>query len=272
MATTKPRALVVLSGGQDSTCCLAIALLSSRFSGVDCITFDYNQRHDIEIASAQKVAKLLGVQSLEVIKVGPVLAGTSPLTDHTEQLEQYTDFESMDKIIGSRVEKTFVPMRNSLFLTIAANRAVCLGATHIYTGVCQADNANYPDCRATFLQAQEAAINEALGFGPLDPRRISIVAPLINVTKAQAIRDSVRQGYYPYLAFTHTAYDGKYPPTGQDHATVLRAQGFLEAGVPDPLVVRAWMEGVMELPSTPNYAKAQVEKVTPIIQALVNRL
>lgn len=269
---TKPRALVVLSGGQDSTCCLAIAKLSSRFSGVSAVTFDYGQRHSIEIDAARNIAKLLGIERHEVVEVGAILAGTSPLTNRGEKLEQYTDFESMDKIIGNRVEKTFVPMRNSLFLTIAANRAVCEGATHIYTGVCQADNANYPDCRATFLVAQEAAINEALGFEVLDPRRLNLVAPLMHTSKAQAITDSVRQGYYPYLAFTHTAYDGQYPPIGRDHATVLRAQGFLEAAVPDPLVVRAWMENKMELPNTPNYGAAVVAKVRPIITQLSSRL
>lgn len=270
--SAKTKALVVLSGGQDSTCCLAIAKLRSEHSEVVAITFDYNQRHRIELDAARTVARLMGITNHSVLAIGPILQGTSPLTDPGEQLEQYKDFASMEKIIGDRVEKTFVPMRNSLFLTLAANRAVCMGATVIYTGVCQADNANYPDCRATFISAQEEAINQALGFEVLDPRRIRIFTPLMHQSKADAIRESVRLGYYHFLAYTHTAYDGQYPPIGNDHATVLRAQGFLEADVPDPLVVRAAMEGRMPLPATPNYRGPLVHKVEKVLVSLAKRV
>lgn len=263
----KDKALVVLSGGQDSTTCLAFA--KQHHSEVIAVSMNYGQRHSRELESAVQVAALLAVP-LEVIMVGPLLKGTSPLVNQAEELEQYQDFESMDKIIGDRVEKTFVPMRNALFLTIAANRAVVEGCTNIYTGVCQADNANYPDCRLTFINAQEKAINEALGFTePGEGGAIHIVTPLMEMTKAQSIQrllqmpsgraigwdasSAVSLGYFPLLAFTHTSYDGKYPPTDQNHANVLRAQGFFEAGVADPLVVRAWMEGRMTLPDTGNY-------------------
>lgn len=241
-------ALVVLSGGQDSTMCLHWA--KQLFGVVHAITFLYGQRHEREVASAQAVAKIVGVESHEFINLGAgVLQGTSPLTNNKEQLETYTSYEQMDAVIGNRVEKTFVPMRNALFLTIAANRAVVLGCDSIVTGVCEADNANYPDCRQSFIRAQESAIAEALG-----DTRITVCAPLMNVSKAGSVRWAHDAGWFTTLAFTHTAYDGKYPPTGSDHASVLRAQGFLEAGLPDPLVVRAWNEGLMDLPSTPNYA------------------
>lgn len=247
------KALVILSGGQDSTTCLALAM--KTYDEVAAITFDYGQRHSREIQAARDVAKLCGVTNHEVLTIGAILEGTSPLTDQSQPLEQYQNYASMDAIIGSRVEKTFVPMRNALFLTIAANRAVCMGATYLVTGVCEADNANYPDCRQAFIKAQELAINAALGFGWHDADYINIVTPLMYLTKAQSIQKLTAFGGYPLLAFTHTAYDGQYPPVGQDHASVLRAQGFVEAGVPDPLIVRAAMEGLLQTyPATKNYA------------------
>ncbi len=134
------KALVILSGGQDSTTCLFWAL--QNFEEVHCITFDYGQRHRIEIDAACKVAQLAGCGDRhEIVTIPNILVSSSPLTSGNE-LEQYTDAESMDAIIGDRREKTFVPMRNALFLTIAANRAQALGITHIITGVGQMDNAN----------------------------------------------------------------------------------------------------------------------------------
>jgi 7-cyano-7-deazaguanine synthase len=253
--------LVVLSGGQDSTTVLFWA--KKWFKEVHAITFDYDQRHKIEIEAAKKVAQMAEVKSHEIVILGPILDGTSPLTDHNKELEQYETFDAMDSIIGNRIEKTFVPMRNALFLTIAANKAVCKGIVDLACGVCEADNANYPDCRGVFLDAQNLLIVRALG---LDIGRdaaeakslFRIYAPLLGFTKAQSIRLAMSfKGAYEALAYSHTSYDGKYPPTGKDHATVLRAKGFEEAGVPDPLILRAWKESLMELPETANYDKVR---------------
>lgn len=257
------KALVVLSGGQDSTTCLVMAVAQHGAENVAAVTFNYGQRHAIELQAARDVCFLLGVTEHEVADIGPILKSTSPLTDAGAPLETYTDFESMDKIIGDRVEKTFVPMRNALFLTLAANRAVCLGAKQIWAGVCQADNANYPDCRLDFINAQERAINEALGTAPVGGFRIGgeelfVVTPLLLMTKAQSIHELSSLGKLMVLAFTHTAYDGTYPPTSMDHASVLRAQGFVEAGLPDPLVLRARSEGLMELPASVNYSNGEL--------------
>ena len=244
------KALVVLSGGQDSTTCLYWA--KQRFDEVHTITFDYNQRHHREIEAASTIASLAGMSN-EIIKLGPILNGRSPLTDPTQALETYADHESMEKIIGDRVELTFVPMRNALFLTIAANRAVCIEAQHIVTGVCQADNANYPDCRRSFIDLQCDTINEALGSGG---SAVVIDTPLMDMSKAEGIRFALSMpGCYAALAYSHTAYDGAYPPTGSDHASTLRAHGFEQAGVPDPLVVRAYWEDEMPLPQTVNYVR-----------------
>lgn len=243
----KSKALVVLSGGQDSTTCLFWAKQFAQ--EVHAITFDYGQRHRIEIEAARKVAELAEVCTHEVVQVPNCLVSTSPLTSSNE-LERYESYEQMDKVIGDRVELTFVPMRNTLFLTIAANRAVALGCTHIVTGVCEQDNANYPDCREAYIRALETAINLSLGVDYLQ-----IETPLIHRTKADTVRlaRSLGEQAWEALAWSHTSYDGKYPPTDNNHANVLRAQGFLEAGEPDPLVLRAWKEGLMELPATSNY-------------------
>ena len=247
----KKKALVVLSGGQDSTTCLGWA--KQNFDEVHAITFDYGQRHSIEIDAAVKVAELLGVASHEIVQVPNCLVSTSPLTSNSE-LEQYENFNHMDSVIGSRVEKTFVPMRNTLFMTIAANRAVALGCKHIVTGICGEDNANYPDCTEGFRETFQDLMNISLGLSPLYEGRIEVVAPLMHMSKAETVllAKSI-PGCLRALAYSHTSYDGKYPPTDMNHSNVLRAHGFEEAGIPDPLVVRAWTQRLMELPETANY-------------------
>lgn len=263
------KALVILSGGQDSTTCLFWA--KQRFQEVHAVTFDYGQTHAEEIRAAARVACLADVITHHFVGLGPVLESTSPLTDSTQPLETYTDFDSMDEIIGDRVEKTFVPMRNALFLVMAANRAVALGCGVLVTGVCQADNANYPDCRNSFIRSMEATIGLSLG---LMHGSLRIDAPLMWLDKAQSIHFALEQkGCYPALAFTHTAYDGKYPPTGSDHASVLRAHGFFEAGLPDPLVIRAVMEGKMGMPPTTPYTNEhQIHLLAQDIHRLKGKL
>lgn len=247
-------AVVVFSGGQDSTTCLYWAI--QRYNKVLAITFDYNQRHRREIEAATTICKMAGVEH-EIIELGPILKGRSPLTNPNEPLETYTDYQSMDKIIGDRIELTFVPMRNALFLTIAANRATVFGASRIVTGVCQQDNANYPDCRKDFIWSQESTINVALGLPSrhLKPLSLTIDTPVIDLSKAGTIAMAKAiPGCMEAMAYSHTAYDGSYPPNGNDHASVLRAQGFVEADEPDPLILRAWREGKLEsLPLTTNY-------------------
>jgi 7-cyano-7-deazaguanine synthase len=247
------KALVVLSGGQDSTTCLAWA--KQYFDEVHAITFDYGQRHRIEIEAAIQVANILGVESHEIVVVPECLKSVSPLlSDNT--LEQYTDYHQMDEVIGDRVELTFVPLRNPFFFIIAANRAVKLGCESLVTGICEADNANYPDCRESFKIVFEDMINVALGNNCYQKENgwISIEAPLLHLTKAESVKlAKTLPGCMEALAYSHTSYDGKYPPTDMNHSNVLRAHGFEEAGEPDPLVVRAWREGRMDLPMTGNY-------------------
>lgn len=229
-------AIVVLSGGQDSTTCLYLA--RDMFDVVHAVTFDYGQSHIIEIASARKIANMAGVASHEVVQLGSVLASSSPLVDRSAKLETYADFETMDRTIGDRVELTFVPMRNLLFLAIAANRAVCHGARAIVVGISAADNANYPDCREVFADAMERVCNTAIG-AERSPK-LSIVAPLLDTDKAETVRLAARlPGCMDALAWSHTCYAGVFPPCGCCHACVLRAHGFAKAGIHDPLLQRA---------------------------------
>jgi 7-cyano-7-deazaguanine synthase len=258
------KALVVLSGGQDSTTCLFWAIAKFGAENVHAISFDYGQRHDIELESARKIAVMAGltpdeleVGRHEIIDVRNLLVSTSPLTSGN-QLDRYENFEAMEAEVGNRVEKTFVPMRNTLFLTIAANRAVALGCRHIVTGICQADNANYPDCTNPFKNRLQAAFNSSL-FGERHTKDDLVIdTPLMFMSKAESVKLAMTlPGCMDALAYSHTSYDGKYPPTDPNHSNLLRAKGFEEAGVPDPLVVRAVEEGLMSLPSTANYAELQ---------------
>lgn len=252
------KAMVVLSGGQDSTTALFWA--KQRYKEVHAVTIDYGQRHRIEIEAAKRVAQLAGIEvaNHQVINVEGVLRSASPLTSDSK-LEKYPDFKTMDKVIGDRVELTFVPMRNMLFFTIAANRAIEKGIRTLVTGICQEDNANYPDCREEFRYTVEQTINRSLGIVDFE-----IEAPLMFKTKAETVQLAMRlKGCYKALAYTHTSYDGQYPPIDNNHSNVLRAHGFEQAGVPDPLVIRAVEANLMQIPETDNYKQYRLRGVLP---------
>jgi 7-cyano-7-deazaguanine synthase len=211
-------ALVLLSGGQDSTTCLAWAL--ARFSEVHAVAFDYGQRHAVELESAQAVASEAGV-GLDIIPVHGL--GGSALTDHTAEVK--ADGGHMD------LPTTFVPGRNAVFLSIAAGLAVQRGAAHLVTGICQTDYSGYPDCRDDFRAAMEQALSLAVG-APL-----TIHAPLMKLTKAETVHLAASLGALGLLGKSHTCYQGARPPCRECPACVLRERGFNEAGLVDPLLV-----------------------------------
>lgn len=234
------KALVVLSGGQDSTTCLAMAMRDFGRENVSAITFDYGQRHSIEVFAARTVAELSSIRH-EVVEVSGILRGTSPLVDPSKEVDSYQDAASLP----GGPEKTFVPMRNTLFLTIAANRAVDIALQHkepvmIYTGLSQEDYGGYPDCREEFLSAFRHALHAGLDDPGIPP--VDITAPLLYLTKEKTVRLSESiEGARELLAWSHTCYKGEVPPCGHCHACLLRAKGFAEAGVTDPLVDRMEM-------------------------------
>lgn len=230
------KALVVLSGGQDSTTCLLWA--KAIFDEVHAVTFFYGQKHMIEIYAAKQIAQMAGV-SHKIIDLCGMLYGTSPLTDPSQTLETYDNPEQMASVIGGRVENTFVPLRNMLFLTVATSYAQQLGCHIVVTGVCQEDNANYPDCTAGFISSFEVAAREALGQHRTDfhGTMLTVATPLMHRTKAETVElASVFEGWEELMAESHTCYAGEVPPCGKCHACVLRADGFAKAGIADPLV------------------------------------
>lgn len=224
--------LVVLSGGQDSTTCLFWAKHVLKPKHLHAVTFNYGQKHKVEIASSRIIADMAGVASHEVIDIGPILIGSSPLVNDKFSVGRYASVDQLP----SGVEPTFVPGRNALFLTIAANRAVALGTSEIITGVCEADFAGYFDCRRIFITKVAEALSEGI-FGV--PDRLSIHTPLMQLTKKQSVELATQlEGCMEALTYSHTCYNDEVPPCGECHACLLRIRGFVEAGVPDPLMVR----------------------------------
>lgn len=218
--------MVVLSGGQDSVTCLYWAL--ARSESVVALTFDYGQRHRVELDCAAKIARHAGV-SHQVVNLGPVFTGSSPLTDLTRPVEHYSDAHSLP----GGLEDTFVPGRNMLFLAVAASRAYVEGCDSLVIGVSEEDFGGYPDCRKSFLDSMEKTIKEALD------REISIEAPLIHLDKRATVELAAElAGCWEALAYSHTCYEGKVPPCRECHACRLRQRGFAEAGRLDPLLER----------------------------------
>lgn len=221
------KAVVILSGGADSTICLGFALAQGY--EVHAITFDYGQRHKIEIESAKAIASLLNV-SHEVIELGSVLKSTSPLVSD-RPVETYASAD----VLPDGVASTFVPARNLLFLTIAANRAAVIGAKVIYIGVCETDFSGYYDCRASFIQSMEAAIGMGLDGTPTSYK---IKTPLMHFTKAQSVllaQEVFKDRFEEIMGHTCTCYSGVKGGCGQCAACLLRDRGFAEAGIEDPI-------------------------------------
>lgn len=218
-------ALLVFSGGQDSTTCLYWAL--KHFEEVRTLTFDYGQRHRIELECAKKIAQLAKVHN-EVLSIdtftelgGNALTGSEVVETHREN------------IIEEDLPNTFVPGRNLILLSFAAARAWQLGIENIVTGVCQTDYSGYPDCRKNTIEALQLALN--LGM----ERQFVLHTPLMLLTKAQTVRMAKDLGALDALSFSHTCYNGTFPPCGTCPACHLRHKGFSEAGVIDPLIKRA---------------------------------
>ena len=214
-------ALVILSGGQDSTTCLYWA--RDIFGEISAVTFDYGQRHRIEIESAKKIAFMAGVKK-HFIQDAKFINDLSP-SALTRDIEIKT---------GKGLPNTFVPGRNLFFISMAAVIAKNLGYDDLVTGVCQTDYSGYPDCRKDFIISIEKTIRCAMDWPGLD-----IWTPLMRRSKAEAIDLAQRfPGCMEALAYSHTCYEGKYPPCGKCPACLIRAKGFEEARIADPLIER----------------------------------
>ena len=217
------QALVVLSGGQDSTTCLYWALRQFGNGQVEAVTFDYGQRHRLELDCAARVAAQAGVPQT-VLPINTLAAlGGNALTETGIPVQDGVD-------VQTGLPNTFVPGRNLIFLTFAAALAYPRGIHHLVTGVAQTDYSGYPDCRQATIQALEQAIQLGMAYN------LTIHAPLMFKSKADTVRMADELGALPALADTHTCYNGVRPPCGECPACRLRARGFAEAGIADPLL------------------------------------
>ena len=225
------RAVVLLSGGLDSTTVAAMA----REQGftVYALSFDYGQNHKIELESAQRVAAKLGVQRHAIVKVDLRSFGGSALTSEQPVPKHRTAEE-----IGHGVPVTYVPARNTVFLSLALAWAETLGATDIFLGVNALDYSGYPDCRPEFIRAFETLANLGTKMGAEEGKRITIHTPLIAMTKKQIVEAGLRLGLD--YAMTTSCYDPdeRGEACGACDACLLRLKGFSEAGVADSAVYR----------------------------------
>jgi 7-cyano-7-deazaguanine synthase len=224
---TRFRAIVLLSGGLDSYTAAAIA----KSDGFDlyALTIAYGQRHAREIEAARAIARALGCARHLELPVDLRAIGGSSLTSD-ESVPRYRD-------VTAGIPSTYVPARNTIFLSLALAWAEALGATDIFIGVNALDYSGYPDCRPEFIRAFEALATLATRAG-VEGGRFCVHTPLIDLTKGQIIRRGLALGLD--YGLTHSCYDPapSGAPCGVCDSCILRAKGFAEAGAPDPLILR----------------------------------
>ena len=224
--STPPKSVCLLSGGLDSTTCLALA----RRDGFACyaLSFDYGQRHRFELEAAARVAAALGVERHIVAKIGLDAFGGSALTSEIPVPKARSLAE-----MGNGIPVTYVPARNTIFLSFALAWAEVLQSEAIFIGVNALDYSGYPDCRPEFIEAYERMANLATKTGVEGRTRLTIHTPLLRLSKAQIVTLARDLGV-PF-GLTHSCYDpapdGK--PCGACDACLLRRKGFEEAGIED---------------------------------------
>jgi 7-cyano-7-deazaguanine synthase len=221
------RAVVLLSGGLDSS--TAVAICRNEGYEIYALSFRYGQRHEREVAAAKKIAIALGVREHRVAEIDLRIFGGSALTDTIDVPKNRAESE-----IASGVPVTYVPARNTIFLSYALAWAEVLGASDIFIGVNALDYSGYPDCRPEFITAFENLANLATKSG-VEGQRFRIHAPLISLSKAEIIRRGTELGID--FSLTHSCYD---PTTdgracGRCDSCQIRLKGFREAGLQDPI-------------------------------------
>jgi 7-cyano-7-deazaguanine synthase len=221
------KAVVLSSGGLDST--TAMAMAKSEGYDVYSLSFSYGQRHSVELEAAKRVAENLGAIKHLVIDIDLKLIGGSALTDDIEVPKDRNEGEMTEEI-----PVTYVPARNTIFLSYALGWAEVIGASDIFIGVNAVDYSGYPDCRPEFIAAFEKLANLATKVGVEGTSKIKIRTPLIHLTKAEIIRRGIELGvdYGLTLSCYDPSLDGG--ACGHCDSCLLRKKGFVEAGVPDP--------------------------------------
>jgi len=216
------KAVILVSGGLDSTTVVAMAMSQ----GYDCYTlsFDYGQRHRSELVAAQRISELMTVHTHKVVKLDLGTIGGSALTDTSIDVPEHETFG---------IPVTYVPARNTVFLSIALGCAEVLGANDIFLGVNAVDYSGYPDCRPEYISAFEAVANLATKAS-VEGNKLSIHAPLISMTKGEIVQAGMALGvdYSQTVSCYQASLEGL--ACGRCDSCRLRAQGFAEAGVKDP--------------------------------------
>ncbi|MFI9812279.1 7-cyano-7-deazaguanine synthase QueC [Saccharothrix variisporea] len=225
-------AIVLLSGGLDSTTVLAIA----KDQGFEpyALSFSYGQRHSVELEAAKRVAKSLGVARHVITDIDLRVFGGSALTSDIAVPKH----DSVDEVDADSVPVTYVPARNTIFLSFALAYAEVVGSTDIFTGVTAVDYSGYPDCRPEYMAAYENMANLATRAGVEGEARLRLHSPLIEMSKADIIREGLRLGVD--YSITSSCYDpdDQGRACGRCDTCLLRLKGFAEAGVSDPVAYR----------------------------------
>jgi 7-cyano-7-deazaguanine synthase len=221
------RAVVLLSGGLDSTTTLATAIAQGYETHA--LSFNYGQRHKIEIDAARQIARALGAKEHRVAKIDMRIFGGSALTDDVDVPRKRSAAE-----IGHGIPITYVPARNTIFLSYALALAEVISSTDIFIGANAIDYSGYPDCRPEFIAAFETLANLATKAG-VEGARFRIHAPLIKFSKTAIIRKALELDVD--LSLTHSCYDPSPAglACGECDSCLLRLKGFREAGVEDPI-------------------------------------
>ena len=220
-------AVVLLSGGLDSTTTLAVAI--ARGYDVYALSFDYGQRHRIEIEAARRIARVLGAKEHRIAKINSDIFSKSALTDDVDVPKKRSETE-----IGGGIPITYVPARNTIFLSHALALAETIGSTDIFIGANAIDYSGYPDCRPEFIAAFETLANLGTKAG-IEGAHFHVHAPLIKFSKAEIIRKALELDLD--LSLTHSCYDPSPDglACGECDSCLLRLKGFREAGVEDPI-------------------------------------
>ena len=220
------KAVILLSGGLDSTTCLAIA--KNQGFNLNALTFNYGQRHDFELKSAQKIVDHFQIKNHSVVNINLAQFGGSALTDEIDVPKDRSESEMTD------IPITYVPARNTVFLSLALAWAETINAFNIFIGVNVLDYSGYPDCRPEYIAAFEKTANLATKAG-VSGERFKIHTPLINMKKSEIILNGLKLGVD--YSLTSSCYDPlkNGTPCGHCDACILRLKGFQEADAIDPL-------------------------------------
>lgn len=225
MGDDRLRAVCLLSGGMDSA--VAAYIAQSQGYSIHALTFDYGQRHKREIGAAKNIAKALNAQEHKIFKLDLGEIGGSALTDNME-VPTRTDAEE----IGDIIPPTYVPMRNTILLSVGAAYAEVIGADAMFIGANAVDYSNYPDCRPEYFTAMKDVMRLGSKRG-VEGSTVEIMTPIISLSKAEIVKKGIELGV-PF-ELTWSCYRGGEKACGRCDACVLRLKGFYEAGFDDPL-------------------------------------